>query len=33
MRPRLLSTAARKHGLNIDSAKNDMGDRVYQVKN
>jgi hypothetical protein len=27
-----LSTAAKKHGIKIESAKNDTGDRVYQVK-
>jgi Protein of unknown function (DUF3489) len=27
-----LSTAAKKHGLKIESTKTDAGDRVYQVK-
>jgi hypothetical protein len=27
-----LSTAARKHGLKIESAKNDAGDRVYSLR-
>jgi hypothetical protein len=27
-----LSTAAKKHGLKIESSKNDAGDRVYQAK-
>jgi hypothetical protein len=27
-----LSTAAKKHGLEIESAKTEAGDRVYQVK-
>ena len=26
-----LSTAGKKHGITIDSAKNDSGDRVYRV--
>jgi Protein of unknown function (DUF3489) len=28
-----LSTAAKKHGLKIESTKTEAGDRVYQVKN
>jgi Protein of unknown function (DUF3489) len=27
-----LSTAAKKHGLNIESTKTESGDRVYQIK-
>jgi hypothetical protein len=27
-----LSTAAQNHGLTVESAKNEAGDRVYQVK-
>ena len=27
-----LSTAGRKRGINIDSAKNEAGERVYQIK-
>ena len=27
-----LSTAAKKHGLKIESTKTESGDRVYQVK-
>jgi hypothetical protein len=27
-----LSTAGKKRGLNIDSSKNDVGDRIYQIK-
>jgi hypothetical protein len=27
-----LSTAAKKHGLKIESTKNEAGDRVYQVR-
>jgi hypothetical protein len=27
-----LSTAAKKHAINIESAKNEAGDRVYQAK-
>ena len=27
-----LSTAAKKHGLKIESTKTDAGDRVYQIK-
>jgi hypothetical protein len=27
-----LSTAAKKHGLNIESTKTEAGDRVYQIK-
>ena len=27
-----LSTAAKKHGLKIESAKTEVGDRVYQIK-
>src|SRR5712691_6046999 len=27
-----LSTAAKKHGLKIESAKSEAGDRVYQIK-
>jgi hypothetical protein len=26
-----LSTAAKKHGLKIESTKNEAGDRVYQI--
>ena len=26
-----ISTAAKKHGITIDSAKNEAGDRVYKV--
>ena len=28
-----LSTAAKKHGLKIESTKTEAGDRVYQIKN
>ena len=27
-----LSTAAKKHGLKIESTKSEAGDRVYQIK-
>jgi hypothetical protein len=27
-----LSTAAKKHGLKIESSKTEAGDRVYQIK-
>jgi len=27
-----LSTAAKKHGLKIESTKTEAGDRVYQIK-
>jgi hypothetical protein len=27
-----LSTAGKKRGLNIESTKNDAGDRVYQIR-
>ena len=27
-----LSTAAKKHGLKIESTKTESGDRVYQIK-
>ena len=28
-----LSTAAKKHGLKIESTKTEAGDRIYQIKN
>jgi len=30
--PGFLSTAAKKHGLKIESTKTEAGDRVYQIK-
>ena len=30
--PGILSTAAKKHGLKIESTKTEAGDRVYQIQ-